>query len=184
MPARGIGLRGPEAANPRSPTPRESGADGGNRARSSAAGVTSPAGPGTRLGPGVLAPARTPPHPKHRRPCGESGADGGRRAGCGARGRAGTRSVRAAGVGRTHEISCGIVCTRRHRQSVGHRGCGDALGGDGSGPIPRSVGSSQPVRHLRPGANFGHAGCGMGVPSRPSRGCRQITEHAVSPERG
>ena len=80
----------------------------------------------------------------------------------GASGRAGTRSVRAAGVGRTHEISCGIVCTRRHRQSVWATVAVVTHWGEMGWPIPRSVGLSQPVRHLRPGANFGHAGCWRG----------------------
>ena len=31
-------------------------------------------------------------------------------------------------------------------------------------PLPASPGRHQPVRHLRPGANFGHAVCRLGTP--------------------
>jgi hypothetical protein len=76
----------------------------------------------------------------------------------GAIGRAGARSVPAAGITwACTRDQCGIVCTRRHRQSVGHRG-GGAPGGDGSVPIPRSFGLAQPVRHLRHRADLGRTG--------------------------
>jgi len=107
------------------------------------------------LGPcvrGRLAPSRPP----GASVCGESAAR------TGAIGRAGARSVLAAGITwACTRDQCGIVCTRRHRQSVGHRG-GGAPGGDGSVPIPRSVGLAQPVRHLRHRADLGRTGCWRG----------------------
>ena len=98
---------------------------------------------------GVQYKTRRLVHPSERRGRGQAGGLGR------------VRPLLLAYVAHTRD-QCGIACTRRHRLSVGHRGCGGALGGDGSGPTPRSVGLSQPVRHLRPGANFGHAGCWRG----------------------
>ena len=68
------------------------------------------------------------------------------------------------------------------------KAAGGALGGDGSVPIPRPVGSHQSVRHLRPRlipvANFGHTVCDWAGPSRPSAGNRQVHGARFVPDSG
>ena len=72
------------------------------------------------------------------------------------------------------------------------KAAGGALGGDGSVPIPRPVGLHQPVRHLRPVADFGHTVCGWAGPepalcslAEPARaGNRQVHGARFVPDSG
>ena len=98
----------------------------------------------------------------------------------------------------TPDVTCLLCCDARsvrdrvrvataYQWATG-KAAGGALGGDGSVPIPRPVGSHQSVRHLRPRlipvANFGHTVCDWAGPSRPSAGNRQVHGARFVPDSG